>query len=558
LYPDTADRFAPRLGAAWVQYTTWAIILIGVGLRVWQYSAGTSLWLDELAVAQNVVSRPLGELLSSPLAWDQVAPKGFLLAEKAAVLLLGANEWGLRFFPFLCSVAALILFVPVAERVLGRAAPIAVAMFATAGPLIDYAARVKQYSTDVAAAVLLLWVALEVLRRKKLSREVHVAGIIGAIAVWFSQSAILVLAGLGSALLVIAWRNRDGGSKSWIWPLLLWWGGSAAIASAASFASVSAGTRQSLLTTYDLWKLGVPPDSLTQAIQSLWPLHRLTALLARGGQSSLAYPLAPLYLLLAVCGGCILFRRNWPVGLLIFAPFFAALAVAVVRLYPFSDRLILFLLPGIFLGTAATIDLVRVHVSRQSFYAGFATALLLTIPAVFPVIRQLPPYRIDDVKPALSYLQKHHLAGDGIYVFYNAVPAMSFYAPKFGFETKDYTAGGCHRGETRSYLIELDRLRGQRRVWVLILAAHTGARLHGNILRYSDTIGRQLDYFAAPSRTINGLGSPASLYLYDFSDIQRLNAISAATFQVDRQEDVISCDIGPIAMSRIRNFGDHE
>ena len=235
-----------------------------------------------------------------------------------------------------------------------------------------------------------------------------------------------------------------------------------------------------------------------------------------------------------------------------------SLAVAVVRLYPFSDRLILFLLPGIFLGTAATIDLVRVHVSRQSFYAGFATALLLTIPAVFPVIRQPPPYRIDDVKPALSYLQKHHLAGDGIYVFYNAVPAMSFYAPKFGFETKDYTAGGCHRGETRSYLIELDRLRGQRRVWVLILAAHTGARLHGNILRYSDTIGRQLDYFAAPSRTINGLGSPASLYLYDFSDIQRLNAISAATFQVDRQEDVISCDIGPIAMSRIRNFGDHE
>ena len=75
---------------------------------------------------------------------------------------------------------------------------------------------------------------------------------------------------------------------------------------------------------------------------------------------------------------------------------------------------------------------------------------------------------------------------------------------------------GMLREANVGYLIELDRLRGQRRVWVLILVAHTGARLHDNILRYSDTIGRQLDYFAAPSRTINGLGWPASLYLYDF------------------------------------------
>ena len=113
----------------WIRLATWAAVFSGLCLRVWQYAAGTSLWLDELAVAQNVVTRPIGRLLLSPPAWDQVAPKGFLLAEKLAVALLGANEYALRLFPLACSVVALILFARVAELVLGRAAPIAVALF---------------------------------------------------------------------------------------------------------------------------------------------------------------------------------------------------------------------------------------------------------------------------------------------------------------------------------------------------------------------------------------------------------------------------------------------
>jgi Dolichyl-phosphate-mannose-protein mannosyltransferase len=556
LYPSAADGMARWIGPlTWVWLATWAAALIGVVLRIWQYAAGTSLWLDELAVAQNVISRPVGKLLSSPLAWDQVAPKGFLLAEKLAVGLLGVNEYGLRFFPLLCSIAALIFFVRVSERVLGHAAPIAVALFATAGPLIDYAARVKQYSTDVAVAVLLLWMALELQRRERSARELHGAGIIGAIAVWFSQPAVLVLAGLGTTLIVVARRNRDGRSRSWPWPLLLWWGASAAAATAASFASVTAETRHSLMTTYDYWRLGMPPDSLLQAIQSLWPLHPLTALVARGSLSGLAYPFAHLYMLLALFGAYIFFRRSWPVALLIYTPLLAALAAAVARLYPFSDRLILFLLPGFFLGAAAAIDWLRLQISRRFSSFGLAAVLLLTFPAVLPIIKQPPPYRIDDVKPPLSYLQRQRIPGDVIYVYYNAVPAMSFYAHEFGFGAQDYTSGGCHRGgDTRSYLLELERLRGQRRVWLLLLAAHTGAQQHDDILRYMDTIGRRRDSFLAPSRTVNGVGPSAELYLYDLSDRHILNASSAGSFQIINSKDRISCDIGPIAMSRGAQF----
>ena len=43
----------------WIRRATWAIVLVGAALRLWQYAAGTSLWWDELAVAQNIIGRPM-------------------------------------------------------------------------------------------------------------------------------------------------------------------------------------------------------------------------------------------------------------------------------------------------------------------------------------------------------------------------------------------------------------------------------------------------------------------------------------------------------------------
>src|SRR5262249_54915401 len=148
----------------WVERAMWLAGGAGGALRPLQYTPGPALLIDELAVAQNVISRPLAPLFFHPLALDQVGPQGVFAAEKLSVPLFGANEYGLRLFPLLCSIAALLAFARLSRIVLGRGAPIAVLLFAVAAPLIDYAARVKQYSSDVAAAVLLLWIALELHR----------------------------------------------------------------------------------------------------------------------------------------------------------------------------------------------------------------------------------------------------------------------------------------------------------------------------------------------------------------------------------------------------------
>src|ERR1700730_3212051 len=65
------------------------LVLVGAGLRIWQYLANTGLWLDEVLLASNILHRSTWDLLTVPLAYTQVAPKGFLLLEKLASLSLG-------------------------------------------------------------------------------------------------------------------------------------------------------------------------------------------------------------------------------------------------------------------------------------------------------------------------------------------------------------------------------------------------------------------------------------------------------------------------------------
>ena len=179
----------------------WALVAIGVGLRLWQYLADTSMWFDEFSIARNITERSLGQLLTQPLGFEQTAPLGFLAILKLSSRLLGSSDMALRLFPILCGVASVFVFWRVAERTLsGSAVPIAVALFALSPPLIRYSVELKQYGCDVVAILLLTLVALNLCARTPTIRECVRAGLIGAFTILFSQTAVLVLAGIGAAL----------------------------------------------------------------------------------------------------------------------------------------------------------------------------------------------------------------------------------------------------------------------------------------------------------------------------------------------------------------------
>jgi hypothetical protein len=239
-------RFAVVSQSSVARWLVAALLIAGAALRVRQYASSGALWLDELALARNIVGRSLGALLTEPLAYEQVAPRGFLLLEKLSVLAFGAGEWQLRLIPLASSLAALAIFPVVAARLVdGAGFPIAVALFALNVPQVWHSAEVKPYTTDVAVAVGLTALALRWQRRRGRGDAVALA-IAGLGAVWLSTPAVLLLAGLGAALGMTAWAEKNGQAARQLVPVAIGWALASAAAVAAAFHSVSPTASSSL------------------------------------------------------------------------------------------------------------------------------------------------------------------------------------------------------------------------------------------------------------------------------------------------------------------------
>lgn len=532
----------------------WVILTLGIVLRLVQYLAGTSLWLDELAVTHNILGRSLWNLLLVPLSFDQVAPKGFLLAEKLSVSTLGANDYILRLFPLLCSVGALLVFSYAAQRVLdGVAAPVALALFAAAAPLITYSSQVKPYSTDVFVSVMLLWLVLNFhpdAGEVSASRAVW-AGALGGFAVWFSFPAVLVVCGFAVTLAMIGFHvRREIGTRQFVLlrRTVVLWSISATVATTVNWLSLTPATSEYL---HRFWAMGMLPSKPSWSFRVLWAWNRMKILRGAGESAALGYPFPVFYLTLAAFGFWLLWRRWRSISVFLLAPVCVTLVAAIFRQYPFSDRPILFLLPSFFLAIAASIERARQQVSLFSRLSGNLTVVALVIPALYPVAITPPIYRIEDIKPVLSYVQERRREDDRIYVYYGAGPAITYYGINYGLRENDYMIGGCHRGDAQRYFQELDMFRGRVRLWVVLTHALQWYRERDDILNYLDTIGLRRDSFAVKSHTISNWAGPAEVFLYDLSDPRRLSNAAATSFKLKGPYFPVlhfACEEGPQAM----------
>jgi hypothetical protein len=205
-----AGRRTPRAPFLCRPPALWTLVAIGAALRIFQYASDTSLWYDELSIVRNLVHRSAASLATEPLRYDQVAPVGFMLTEKGISRVLGESDLAFRILLLPVGLAALVMFLFLARRLLdGGAVPFAVAMFAIGAPFIRYSAEVKSYGIDIAAVVAMTLVTLRLREADSTRAGCVAAGLAGAGLVWFSQPAILTLAGLGGSLLAAWLFERD-------------------------------------------------------------------------------------------------------------------------------------------------------------------------------------------------------------------------------------------------------------------------------------------------------------------------------------------------------------
>jgi hypothetical protein len=357
------------------------MLALGIFLRLVVYGHGRSYWLDEGSLAGNVVDkRPLD--FSEPLTGDQLAPFGFLIVARALVWILGPSPYVTRLLPLVCGILALVAFRAIARRVLpGRAALVALALFAFSDDLIYYSSEFKPYSLDLAVGLAITLLAYDAVLGPATWPPAAGIALCAVLAPWCSFASAFVVAGCGFSLVLtalLARRYRDA---------VIW-------------AAVGIGWLLSFLLAYQASRLLLSPYTTMYifwdfAFLPLWPRPSSPVSLVNAGgllAEVLVNPLnlvppafrwlgAVLPLCLLLAGAVRLFRRSWPVWLMLVLPVALAIIASVMKCYPLHGRLILELVPALFLlvteGTQAVFDLDR---SRTKIVYSVVLVLLLFYP----------------------------------------------------------------------------------------------------------------------------------------------------------------------------------
>jgi len=494
------------------------ILALGAGLRLHAYLANRSLWVDEAMLALNVVTRSFGDLLA-PLDAQQLAPIGFLFLTRLAVILFGSHELALRLVPFLASLVSLPLMAAVARAVGSRRLVlIATGLLAVAPSAIYFAQEFKQYSSDVAMALLLLWPAMRVLRGAIDRRGLAALALCGSLAIWVSRPAVLVAAAAGVMIAIgqIAarhWRwaasvavvgalwglqflvsdHLSLRSEETVEHMLRFWG--------RGFLSAEGGTVLAELRRYPALILGLFTEAVHSPIDASEIGMRVSMLLAATWTI-----------------GCVaLWRRQRQFALLLMLTLVLAVIAALLQRYPLTDRFTLYLLPVIVLGSAAGISHAWGAVTPRRAIGPILLAALLVLPAfgALQLLAQSP--RRDEIKPLLTHLARACQPEDRVWVYYGASPAYRYYTDirhaQHGNRLRTMHCAAL-REEWDAFRRELELLRGHPRVWFVFTHVWNRGGIDERrwLLTELDRIGQRADAFHAPGGWI---------YRYDLSDDRR-------------------------------------
>lgn len=501
---DTRVRAFGRRMLGWYRSDSllWVIVAGGAVLRLAQYLFNRSLWVDESYIAINLMERTYGGLVE-PLVHNQAAPIGYLWASKAVIGLAGSSEYALRFVPFTAGLLSVALFLIVARRILAPdVLPWALGLFAVSDRLIYYASEVKQYSSDVAVALALVWAVLELLDGNLTWKRIAGLSALGVAGIWFSHPAIFVAAGGGLGVAAVLAVRRD-------WPRLVrvvvtggvW---------AASFVAAYVVSLQRLTQNQKHLKYWgdafMPMPPVTIDAMRWFRTTFLTVASNPGG-----FRPAWLAVVAVVAGSVYLLVVKRDRALVLVAPLVLCLLASGLRVYPFSNRLLLFVVPiGILLAFGAVEALLE-RIPRFGAIPAAALAIaLVAFPALGAARALRTPRTHEELRPVLEYVRDRRQPGDAVYLYYAAQFPMRYYAPRIGFGPDDYTQGKIARKSPDRYLRDVDAFRGTSRFWIVFSHAteKRGVDERRYILDYLDTIGTRLDERIEPD---------AAAFLYDLS-----------------------------------------
>ncbi len=381
-------------------------------------------------------------------------------------------------------------------------------LFAVSGHLIYYSSEVKQYSTDVMIALLLFWITVYIQSKELLTRRVVLLlGLSGGIAIWFSHPSIFVLAGGALSLTYSGVGRREWGSFRRFCPAYLIW--------AISFMILYAFSLRILINQEGLlgyWAGGFMPFPPVSKSDIKWYWDTFIHLFSE--PVVMRFPGIAALAFLVGCGSLFMKRRDK--FYLFFSPIIAALLASSMHKYPFNGRLILFLVPSLFIFMAEGIAKIMVSTRTTSKMLGIALiALLFADPMMNAAGRIVKPYTREEIRAVLDYVARQQKQEDLFYLYHYSIHAFRYYSDRYSFKSSHIRFGISSLRDWNQYVKDLNSLRGNKRVWILF--SHVlpptwkgiGVDEEKFFIYHLDNIGKKLDSFKSEG---------AAAYLYDLSE----------------------------------------
>jgi len=453
-FPDSKWNPAARTAA-------WGLIAFGAIVRLWLFSRNYSLWMDEAMLALNIRGRSFAQL-AKPLDYDQGAPIGFLFLTKLATSMFGNRDFALRLVPMFSSLLLLFIFMVLMRRLFSPwPGLIGLALVACSQTFADYAAQDKQYESDAAIAILLVFLTLMALHNRG-AVWIGLLAAAGFCSIWLSHPCVFILAGAGLTALVFAHRHHDrrllvgiaAAAGAWLVAFFCDW----------FFFLRSLAANPHLLAH---WSTGFIPRPIFSVNAVHWFVRTFYIdcgfLIGSDTGRVLSAALASVILV----GFLHLQQSRFVLFSLIGLPAFFTLCAAALKKYPFDGRLITFLMPLFGVLAAAGADAIHRALRPD------ATALRISLLSSFMLLPFLQALEMlgtsqekEGIKPVLAFVHDHFQPHDALYVYHGAQPAFDFYTVNSAIPADSIIRGVESPSDWQRYADEVTSLPAGR-VWLI-------------------------------------------------------------------------------------------
>jgi 4-amino-4-deoxy-L-arabinose transferase-like glycosyltransferase len=398
-----------------IKLILWLLISIGCFFIIAQFLQDRGMWMDEAELVTNIINSSFSELFK-PFKNGQVAPILYLIFQKGLSGLFGNSDLTFRILPLFATFTSSFLLYSILKKlgVNKLITLLGIALFLNHPHIIYYSSEVKQYPIDVFAALSLIFIGLKIINQDEMSKKIWFALL--AVPLFFiSNITIIILVPTGLLLLLNDFKFHKKIKVSTIIVLLI----CSLSFVAYYFLFINNHSNKSLMLSYWMGK-GVPGKDVNSIIEIFtWSSKRVVKeLFLRLLSYENFYVFSLSLISFLYCLFLLVKEKKVKIITITLIPVFIHVLLAVLSLYPFWRRLILYMLPLYIIVLCAGFEILNSCYSkkRMLIYSLKIVASIYFIFNVFSNLRKFPMQH-DTYKLAINYLNQEDYNDENILIF---------------------------------------------------------------------------------------------------------------------------------------------